>query len=108
MKSHLNVVLFSIGHFSRENYVAIWFSLHQGRKNQIVVFVLFYIRFGSLIVRDNLVATMLILIFVFFIMFSNIVDHEMNITFCLMCKFGKKNDVKERKGIYLSECRLNT
>jgi hypothetical protein len=37
--------VFSIGHYSRENYVAIQFSLFQRGKNQMVVFVFFYIKF---------------------------------------------------------------
>jgi hypothetical protein len=71
MKSHLNVIKNFIGHFSGENYVVIWFSLHQGKKNHMVLFVLFYIRFGSFIMRDNLVATMSI--FKLFFLFGDLV-----------------------------------
>jgi hypothetical protein len=38
-KSRLNVISFFIGHFSRENYVAIRFSPPQRRKNQTIAFV---------------------------------------------------------------------
>jgi len=41
-KNHFNVVLFFIGYFNRENYVATWFSLPQGKKNQMVDFVFFF------------------------------------------------------------------
>ncbi len=40
-RNHLNVVLFSISHFRRENYVAAWFSPPQNENNQMVAFVFF-------------------------------------------------------------------
>jgi hypothetical protein len=42
-KSHFNVVLFSIGHYRRESYVATRFSPLQGRKNQMVAYVFGFI-----------------------------------------------------------------
>jgi hypothetical protein len=41
-KNHYNVVLFSIGHSSGENYVAIQSSLPQGKNNKMVVYVFFF------------------------------------------------------------------
>jgi hypothetical protein len=41
-KSHFNVILFSIGHFSRENNVVAWFSLFQGEKNQMVIYLFIF------------------------------------------------------------------
>jgi len=49
------------------------------------------------------------LFFLFFIIFFNIVDHEMNIkVFLMFCVNFEKilNDAKERKEIYFFECRL--
>jgi hypothetical protein len=40
-KGHLNIILFFISRFSKENYVTTRFSLSQGRKNQMVAFILF-------------------------------------------------------------------
>ncbi len=42
--------------------MAVQFSLHQGGNNQMVAFVLFYIKFEYFIARDNLVATRLFII----------------------------------------------
>jgi hypothetical protein len=44
-KNHLNVVVFCINDFSRENYVLTWFFPLQGGNNQMIafVFVLHYI-----------------------------------------------------------------
>jgi len=54
-KNHLNVVVFCIDDFSRENYVLAWFFPLQGGNNQIVVFVfLFYIRFRSLLLKERI------------------------------------------------------
>jgi hypothetical protein len=47
-KSHLYVVLFSTGHFTKKIYVAMQFSLPQGGKNQMVVFFFFTLDLGFL------------------------------------------------------------
>ncbi len=45
MKIHFNVVLFSINHSSRKNYVVTRFSPPQGLKSQMVFVFFFGIRF---------------------------------------------------------------
>lgn len=52
-KNHFNVVLFSIGHFTKENYVAARFPPPQGGKNQLVAFVFFFISFGSPLLKED-------------------------------------------------------
>jgi len=62
-KNHLNVVLLSINHSSRKNYVAAQFSSLQGEKNPMVVYVFFSLhenrvatRFSSLAIRFSLMS----------------------------------------------------
>jgi hypothetical protein len=52
-KNHLNVVLFSISHFSVENYVATRFSPPQRENNQMVFFF-FNIRFKSRLLKRGI------------------------------------------------------